>query len=150
MQIDAYLPLRERRYTYPSKTVIRQLPILPGYVFVRPEAKHLSAVLTISHVFGFVKSAGKYALVTEQEVDHLKRLSTTRDLDWCEVSEEEITAGTPVKIIRGSLSGLRGRLIERKDQKVFLISFNDKMTTQLGTFEVTKDDFEIINEMDAA
>ena len=143
--INSYVPLRERYYRYESKTVVRQLPILPGYVFVDSAPKTFGSILGVPYVYGFLKTGNRYSQVTEQEVAHLRRLSSTENLQWCDEVQAELSEGTLVEIIRGPLVGLKGRFISRKSQKIFLIWFGE-LRTQLGTFELHANDVVQISE----
>jgi transcription antitermination factor NusG len=138
--ISAYLPLKERHYKYASKSVVRQLPILPGYVFVQATKTDVGSILEVPFVFGFLKMGLKYSVVTEKEIEHLRRLSSTDHLEWYDQPEDKFVEGDLVEIVRGPLAGVRGRFVATKSRNIFLIAFGEQLRTQLGTFEVRLED----------
>lgn len=144
-QFDGYVPLKERNFKYASKSVVRQLPILPGYVFVKVEKAKVGTILGMPFVFGFLKNETNFSVVTEEEISHLRRLSSTEHLDWYDQPEGKLQEGTLVEIVKGPLAGIRGRFVADKGRNVFLIAFGDSLQTQLGTFEVKPEDIAPIS-----
>lgn len=150
LQIDAYVPLKERHYKYSSKSVVRQLPILPGYVFAKAAKANIGSILDTSFVFGILKTGTDYSVVTEAEIEHLRRLSSTEHLKWHDRAENELSEGSLVEIVRGPLAGVRGRFVATKGRNIFLISFGEQLYTQLGTFEVRQEDVSPLTELMSA
>ncbi|SEQ51141.1 transcription termination/antitermination NusG family protein [Neolewinella agarilytica] len=146
-QIEAYVPLKERLYKYASKSLVRQLPIIPGYVFVRAGKKDLGPILGIPFVFGFLKTGDSYSVVSEGEISHLRRLCSADQLSWCEEPVDTLRAGALVEIVRGPLAGVRGRFVDKKGKDLFVVSFGDQLQTQLGTFEIRRKDITLLEEV---
>lgn len=134
--IEAWTPLREKTYNYPSKKVIRELPLLTGYVFVRIISKEENTVRFAHYVSCFLKLGQARRRVTEPEMELLRKLSTDRTLDWEKVEASfDFTEGTPVEIIKGPLAGVRGRYISKKNKKTFVIALGS-LNACLATCEV--------------
>lgn len=147
-QIEAYVPLKVRSFKYPSKSVVRHLPIIPGYVFVKPAKMEIGRIIGQPFVFRFLKTGTNYSEVTEAEMRNLRRLSCTEHLEWFNQTEEDqLRQGDLVQIIRGPLTGIRGRFVSIKARNVFLISFGEHLQTQLGTFEVKPEDIGPLVEL---
>ena len=134
--IEAWTPLREKVYHYPSKKVIRQLPLLTGYVFVNITQQEENTVRFAHYVSCFLKIGKTRRQVTIAEMDLLRRLSTDRTLDWETVDESfDFSAGTAVEIIKGPLAGVRGHYISKKNKKTFVIALGS-LNACLATCEV--------------
>nr|WP_256534287.1 transcription termination/antitermination NusG family protein [Lewinella sp. JB7] len=138
--VECFLPLRDRPFNYKSKTGVRRIPLLGGYLFVRIVAREALIVQRVNFVFGFVKIGADRRQVTLQEIDLLKRLSSDDTLEW--VVEEKLGTlhpGTLVEICRGPLSGVRGHYLSAKNKKTFIISFGG-LDARLMTCEVSPAD----------
>lgn len=150
-QIDVFVPLKERHYKYSSKSVVRQLPILPGYVFVNAAKSNIGFILGTPFVYSILKTGTDYSVVTEAEIEHLRRLSSTEHLKWYDrAADEQLLKGDLVEIVRGPLAGVRGRFMASKGRNVFLISFGEQLQTQLGTFEIRQEDVAPLKELATA
>ncbi|MBB4080247.1 transcription antitermination factor NusG [Lewinella aquimaris] len=138
--IECFLPLRDRPFNYKSKTGVRQIPLLGGYIFVRIIAREALTVQRVNFVFGFVKTGPDRRQVTQKEIDLLKRLSSDDTLEWAvEEKADVLNPGCLVEICRGPLAGVRGHYIQAKSKKRFIISF-DGLDARLMTCEVSPDD----------
>ncbi|MFK8162860.1 MAG: UpxY family transcription antiterminator [Lewinella sp.] len=134
--IDAWTPLREKVYHYPSKKVTRQLPLLTGYVFVHITQQEENTVRFAHYVSCFLKIGQTRRQVTTAEIDLLRKLSTDRTLDWETVEDSfDFSEGTPVEIIKGPLAGVRGHYISKKSKKTFVIALGS-LNACLATCEV--------------
>ena len=134
--IECYIPLREKTYNYTSKKVIRELPLLSGYVFVKVNGKEENKVRFANYVSCFVTLGRDRKKVTDKEMDLLRKISTDRNLDWETVEEAfDFTEGTPVEIIKGPLAGVRGIYINKKSKKTFVIALGS-LDACLSTCEV--------------
>lgn len=138
--IECFLPLRDRPFHYASKTGVRQLPLIAGYVFVKIVRHQVTAVLQCSHAFGFVKIGSNRRQVTQQEIEVLRRLSSSQDLEWT-VGEkaDQLSPGAMVEICRGPLAGVKGRYRSVKNKHSFVISFPG-LDARLMTCEVSPED----------
>jgi len=134
--IDAWTPLREKVYHYSSKRVVRQLPLLTGYVFVSIIRQEENVVRFAHYVSCFLKIGRTRRQVTIAEMDLLRKLSTDRTLDWETVEASfDFSEGTPVEIIKGPLAGVRGHYISKKNKKTFVIALGS-LNACLATCEV--------------
>lgn len=134
--IEAYIPLRERTYRYVSKEVVRELPLLTGYVFVNVHRGEERAVVSCQYVADFVRLGRARYRVKPSEMDLLRRISTDRELDWVMVENAfDFAAGTTVEIIRGPLAGTQGVYLDKRNKKTFLIALGS-IDACLGICEV--------------
>lgn len=134
--IECYVPLREKVCHYASKTVVRELPLLTGYVFVHICLAEEMTVTKAHYTSGFLRLGRERRRVTDEEIRVLKLLSTDRQLDWETIEESfDFSEGTPVEIITGPMAGVRGFYLHKKSKKTFVISLAGGGAC-LATFEV--------------
>ncbi len=147
--VTYFLPLRERPFKYKSKTGVRQIPLLGGYIFVRIVASQQLQVQRLNFVFGFIKIGKERRQVTQAEIDLLRRLSIDNTIEWVvEEKLQELESGTVVEIARGPLAGVRGYYLHAKTKKKFIISFGG-LDARLMTCEVSPEDIIPLPGMDA-
>ncbi|MEM9526807.1 MAG: transcription termination/antitermination NusG family protein, partial [Bacteroidota bacterium] len=138
-QVEVYIPTRDRTAHYSSKVVTRRIPILNGYVFVKVQQDEVAKVLNTTFVNGFIKIGSQYRQVTEQEMQHLRFLSSDSNLRIEEISPEYVPEkGILMEIKRGPLAGLRGHFIAQKSKNLFLIAIGG-VETRLAIFEINPD-----------
>ncbi|NJC26096.1 transcription termination/antitermination NusG family protein [Neolewinella antarctica] len=134
--IEAYVPLREKVCHYVSKTVVRELPLLTGYVFVRICRAEEMIVIRAHYTAGFVRLGPDRRCVTDAEIETLKILSTDRNLTWETIEDAfDFAEGMPVEIVKGPMAGIRGHYLYKKTKKAFVISLGGGGTC-LATLEV--------------
>jgi len=121
--IEAYIPLLNVTKRYTRKIKKYQVPLLNSYVFVRIIKEDYVKVLQTEYVMNFVKIRKNLIAIPEEEIDLLKRIVgeyqdsiTTTNIDWVEGSE--------VEVISGSLTGLKGTLINKKNKNRFSVNLN--------------------------
>lgn len=114
--IENYLPLKTtlRRWSDRKKWV--EMPLIPGYIFVRIHIKNYLTALQTNHVVAFVRFEGKPAVIPDRQIDFLKRMLKQSDYTW-EVSTEHFTPGQMVEIIAGPFIGLVAELVTVKGKK---------------------------------
>ena len=141
--VETLVPLRNRVFKYSSKKVTRQLPIIPGYVFVRATSgRQIAQTLAAPYAFELLRTDDKYDLVTNAELTRLQQIAASDLVEWVEEdSAERIipAAGDLVQIAYGPLAGTRGRFIAAKNKQVFRITLG-MVATQLTICEVSARD----------
>lgn len=113
--ITVYLPLQKhtRRYTRKIRTV--ELPLISCYLFVKITKDQYVTVLETENVQGFVRFSQNLISIPDHEIDLMKRILGE---SW-EVQAEKTSfvRGDEVEIAVGNLLGMKGTLIEVKDEK---------------------------------
>ena len=122
--VHAYLPLQKHYRFWGGRRRIVQLPLISCYVFVKIRQKEYVTVLETENVLAFVKIANEAAIISEEEIDLLRRVVGDMDL---EVAVEPIRfeIGDKVEIIYGSLTGVKGKLVETKMNKFVVIELQN-------------------------
>jgi transcription termination/antitermination protein NusG len=109
--VEHFLPLYEAVHRWKDRRVRLQLPLFPGYVFVRLALRDRSRVLQIPSVVRLVGFNGQPAALPDEEVEAL-RDGLARQLRA--EPHPYLTVGRRVRILRGPLEGSEGILIRKK------------------------------------
>jgi transcription antitermination factor NusG len=117
--VEAYIPLHEVIRIYKSKKRKLVLPIISGYVFVKINKDEYLTVLQTPFVFDFIRFGGEATSITQAEIDILKRFE---GYDFkSSIEEFTYTSGEEVQIARGPLIGLKGKLIDQKGKRKYIV-----------------------------
>ncbi len=117
--ILAYVPLQEKIRVYTRKRKRVRLPLFPGYIFVKIIKDEYVSVLETEGVVKFIHFSKNLIAIPENEIDLIKRILGEKI--EIEVEQGIWNIGDEVEIIAGNLTGLKGRLIERKGKNNFLV-----------------------------
>ncbi len=109
--VECFLPQYESVRRWKDRRVRLQLPLFPGYIFVRMTLGERLRVLEVPSVVRLVGFNGKPAPLPEDEMERLKNgLSASLRAE----PHPFLTAGRRVRIVRGPLEGLEGILLRRR------------------------------------
>lgn len=119
--IENFLPLYDSVRRWKDRRVRLQLPLFPGYVFVRLALKEKLRVLQVAGVARLVGFGDKPVSLPEEEVEILRRGVSG------EVRMEPhpyLTEGRRVRIMRGPLTGMEGILLRKKGGMRLVLSID--------------------------
>jgi transcription antitermination factor NusG len=118
-QVESYLPLCEKQSRWQDRRVRLQLPLFPGYVFVRVALRERLAVLRIPGVVGLVSANNVPVALPEGQIDSLREV-----LSKCASAEPYpfLKAGRRVRVRYGPLAGFEGILVRRKASYRVIVS----------------------------
>ena len=107
--IDHYLPLvvKEKMWSDRKKKVTE--PLFTSYIFVHISEKEHLPVLKTPGVVKFVSFEGRKVPVRDVEIEAIKRFAETGE--ELLTNEQDYVVGARVRVVRGSLKDLEGRLI---------------------------------------
>lgn len=119
--IEVYLPLLHVVRRYASKTKRLQLPLINNFVFVKiTESEYIKVLETEGAIF-FLKDAKVLKAIPEREIAIL-RLVVGEEIDpSIDVAPISYNVGQEVEIVRGQLAGMKGKLVEQKGKKKFVV-----------------------------
>jgi transcription antitermination factor NusG len=116
-RIEAFLPLYERWSRWKDRRKKIAFPLFPGYCFARFPLTERFRILNIVGVAQLLGIRGRAEPVPNAEIEAIQRLTaTTLQYD----PHPFLAEGMEVEVIRGPLTGLRGRLL-RKDRIAKLV-----------------------------
>ena len=118
--ITAYCPLLQLTRHYTRKTKRVDIPLINCYVFVQITKEQYVPVLETQDVFRFVSIARNLLAIPEAEINLLKRI--VGEQLPIEVDTTSFQEGDDVEVIAGQLTGLQGKLLEKRGQHKLVVS----------------------------
>lgn len=119
--IEAFLPLREVLSRWKDRKKLVQLPLFPGYVFVRVDLGRKGEVARTPGVVSLVSFGGAPAPIPDEQIEAVRQVCRTKLP--CD-PYPYLTEGRWVRVIRGPLAGLTGLLIKKKSKHRLVISID--------------------------
>jgi len=119
--IEVYLPLQTvvRQWSDRKKKVDE--PLFRSYVFVHVTAMARSRSLWVDGVIKLVGFGGKPSIIPDDQIEALKRfLKEGTILEPCDY----LVAGDWVEVTHGPFQGIKGRLLEKRSLRRFVISID--------------------------
>jgi transcription antitermination factor NusG len=119
--VEHFLPLYEAMHHWKDRRVRVQLPLFPGYLFVRIALAQRLKVLELPSVVRMVAFQGVPAALPEEEIVALRN-----GLDGNLRAEPHpyLKVGRRVRVVRGPLAGIDGILVRKKDRLRLVISID--------------------------
>ena len=109
--VEHYLPCYSSLRNWKDRRVTLQMPLFPGYVFVRLALLERMKVLTVPQVVSLVKVGSGPAEMSAQEIDSIRR-----GVEYAKAEPHEyLKEGRQVEIISGVMAGMQGVLVRWKN-----------------------------------
>jgi transcription antitermination factor NusG len=117
--VEAFLPVYETVRRWKDRRVRLQLPLFPGYLFVRMAVVDRLRVLQVPGVVRLVGFNGQLAALPDEEIEALKK-----GLAGGVRAEPHpfLTVGRRVRVKRGPFEGRQGILLRRKGKLRLVLS----------------------------
>jgi transcription antitermination factor NusG len=135
--VDHFLPLYESVRRWKDRRMKLQLPLFPGYVFVRLALCDRLNVLQVPGVARFVGFNGQPSVLPDEEIEAL-RVSLNSNL--CAEPHPYLTLGRRVRIKRGPLQGMEGILVRKKNTLRLVLSID--LIMRSASVEIEAEDVE--------
>jgi transcription antitermination factor NusG len=118
--IEHILPLYDSVRRWKDRRVCLQMPLFPGYVFVRFALRDRLQVLQIPSVAHLVSFSGRPAPLPIEDVQTIQHcLNHGRQVE----PHPYLQAGRRARVRSGPLQGLEGIILRRKNRMCFVLSF---------------------------
>jgi len=117
--VEYFLPVYESVRRWKDRRKKLELPLFPGYVFVRMALPERMRVLQIPGVACLVGFGGVVAALPDEEIEGLKKGLSSGV--WAK-PHPYLTAGRKVLVKNGPLAGLQGILTKRKNLVRLVVS----------------------------
>ena len=117
---ETYLPTFRSQRQWSDRTIVRDLPLIPGYVFVReiPD-KICGPVVTTPGVINLVGFGNQTALIEDWEIQQLKKVSaSTLKVE----PSTYLKPGSLVRIKAGPLTGAWGTVVQIRKRTLLILS----------------------------
>lgn len=118
--IEHLLPLYESLRRWKDRRVRLQMPLFPGYVFVRLALRDRVQVLQVPSVVNLVGFGGHPVPLKEAEI---QAITICLDRGIRVEPHPYLQAGQRARVMRGPLQGLEGIILRRKNGPRFIVSF---------------------------
>lgn len=135
-QISCFLPLYASLRRWKDRTKRLELPLFPGYLFVQMTPENRISILGLPGVVQFVCFQGKPAPVSATELESLRQGTNG---SMVVQPHPFLQAGRRVRVVGGSMAGLEGIFLRRKDQNRIVISISliqRSVSVEIGEAEV--------------
>jgi transcription termination/antitermination protein NusG len=119
--ITTFLPILKQERQWSDRKQMVELPLFPGYVFVRirPTNELQLRVVKVPGVVEFVRNRTGPVPIAENEIEAVRAMIT----HGVECSPFPfLKAGDRVRVVRGALTGMEGKLIRSGKQSKLVIS----------------------------
>lgn len=139
-QIEHFLPLYRTQHRWKDGSrVLVDLPLFPGYVFVRIESRNRFGVLAVPGVVSMIGTASRPAALPDLEVEALRAgLDPTRA-----EPHPLLIVGRRVRIKAGALAGVEGIVVRKKSGLRVVLTLS--LLMQSIAIEVDGDDVELVS-----
>ncbi len=135
-QIEIFLPLYRSSKRWKSGQQRAQLPLFPGYLFVRIDIQHQLPVLQTPGVARFVGFGGRPVALPQNEIAQLE--AVTKEV--VASPHPFLTVGDRVRIKGGPLAGLSGILL--RDKQGLRVVLSVELISKSISVELDADDVE--------
>jgi transcription antitermination factor NusG len=119
--LECFLPLYESVRRWKDRRVRLELPLFPGYVFVRLALRDRLKVLEIAGVARLVGFNGNPTPVPAEDIEAIRACLAGRHPIQ---PHGYVQRGQRVRVLSGPLAGLTGIVVRQKKRTVFVISLD--------------------------
>jgi transcriptional antiterminator NusG len=137
--VSHFLPLYASVRQWKDRRVTLQLPLFPGYVFVRTAMRDR---LQVQQVPGVAKLVGSNGLPTAISEDEIELLRASLDNGVRAEPHPFLTVGRRVRVMTGPMAGLQGILKRRKGLARLVVSV--ELIQRAMSVEIDEADVQVI------
>jgi transcription antitermination factor NusG len=117
--VEHFLPLYSSVRRWKDRRVRIEMPLFPGYVFVRLALRERLRVLQVPSVVRLVGFGGLPAALPDEQVEILR---AGMDGQLRAEPHPFLTVGRRVRVVHGPLAGMEGIIVRKKKQLRFVVS----------------------------
>ncbi len=121
--LESYLPVYKSLRCWNDRKALIEMPLFPGYLFVRIPLSARLRVLTVPGVVCIVTFRGQPACLTQEEIEAIQTSVALRAAE----PYPYLTKGRCIRITTGPLKGLEGIVVRRKGKLRAVISIHSIM-----------------------
>jgi transcription antitermination factor NusG len=135
--LEVFLPLYQSQRRWKDRRMMLSLPLFPCYLFVRGGPRRRSQVVTTPGVHMIISRGEEAAAIPEAEIQAIRR---SLEGHFRVEPHPFLKCGQRVRVKRGSLEGLEGVLVRKKNQCRLVL--NVEMLAQSVGVEIDAADVE--------
>jgi transcription antitermination factor NusG len=117
-KVESYLPLYSAVRCWNHRRIELELPLFPGYVFIKMLLADRIRVLSRPGIIRLVSFSGSPAVLPDEEIERLQ----SSLMIWKAKPYPFLTAGKQVRIQSGPFAGLQGRILRRKGKMRLVVT----------------------------
>jgi transcription antitermination factor NusG len=121
--VQSFLPVYASARNWNGRRAVVELPLFPGYLFVRIRSCERVRVLEVPGVLSIVGASGKLYPLPEGEVETLQRALNSRHLH----PHPFLAVGRRVQVRNGALAGLKGVVVRQTRGMRLVVSVDSIM-----------------------
>ena len=110
-EIEHYLPCYQSLRQWKDRRVKLQMPLFPGYIFLRAPLRDRMQVLTVPNVVSLVGVGNTPSPIPHEQIDWIEKGIE----HGAALPHEWLAVGERVLIMDGPMSGLEGTLVSRRN-----------------------------------
>ncbi len=134
--VNHFLPLYESVRRWKDRRMKLQMPLFPGYIFVRLALRDRLTVLQVPGVSQLISFNGKPAALPDKEIEALRAGLTQLRVE----PHPYLTVGRRVRVKTGPLAGAEGILIRKKNAYRVVLSLD--LIQRSASVEIDVSDLE--------
>jgi transcriptional antiterminator NusG len=141
--VQHFLPLKSELRQWSDRKKVVERPLFSGYLFVRMNLSRDNRlqVLKSSGIVGFVGNSSGPAPIPDHQIEQIRTVIS----EGLECSESPLLEeGDLVRVVRGPLIGLQGRLIQKNSSSRLLISIES--INRAVAISVVQEDVEPVED----
>lgn len=142
---EVFLPQYESLRRWKDRSKMLSMPLFPCYVFVRGELDRRLQIITTPGIHMILCNGERFATIPEAEIDAIRK---TVQGPFRVEPHPFLKCGERVRVIRGSLEGVEGVLVRKKNLCRLVLSVN--MVAQSVAVEIEASDVEPVTERNLA
>jgi len=142
---EVFLPLYESMRRWKDRKKMLSLPLFPCYVFVRGGLNRRLQVVTTPGVHMILTHGESFAVIPEVEIEAIRK---TVEGAYRVEPHPYLKVGESVRVIRGTLEGVEGVLLRRKNLCRLVLSV--AMVAQSVAVEIDAADVEPVTARDGS
>ncbi|MFO7875691.1 MAG: transcription termination/antitermination NusG family protein [Desulfovermiculus sp.] len=124
--IGYYLPLLMQRQAGQRKKRFSLIPVFSGYLFVKASDHERHQAMGSNHIASFIESRNQVRLVQE-----LRQIHKALGQDTLVYPYHFIATGQKVRVVKGPLRGLEGKVIKKGSSYRLVLSISELMQSVL-------------------
>lgn len=141
-RLEAFLPLYPSKRNWNGRHAMVDLPLFPGYIFVRIPLVERLSVLNIAGVAGLISFRGAPVPLPDGEMERMRDC-----LSWAPAEPVPyFQPGNRVRIVAGPLAGLEGVILRQNGQTRFVLSID--LILRSVAVNVDASDLELVEPAD--
>ncbi len=121
--MEFFLPTYKTVKQWSDRKKKVELPLFPNYVFVHTSENERHLLFSITNLVKFVSIESRPVKVRETEIDAVRRILEADDVEVGMANYFE--TGSKVRIARGQLAGLEGRVLKQNGKSRLLIRIDE-------------------------